>query len=328
MRNDVFAYHYESLSRGSDHIDDEKLIRLSKERTGLFAQFPELKEQDPFMSHHLKHWSAGLEMRHDYDELVPMDLTGCPEDAAGSVDFVTVEDRVCVVGWCCLGGDPNPQERQRYLLVRDPMGHTFAAHLQPFPRPDVADHLGPDYLMAGFECVLSKRQLRIDVMPYDLGIMVVDPQGNRHVRWCRNENVVRNPNPRPYALANREVEDYRQHGGEGVQWYMDACQEMDGYHMIRGFAFKRGDEHAYYTKTLILKDRNGRVLEYDVYLEERVDVAYNFVKEHFLFYTGFVCYVFHTTLEKGHTYDVSVRLRSSMDSSDILDIPTGQTVSL
>ena len=74
------------------------------------------------------------------------------------------------------------------------------------------------------------------------------------------------------------------------------------------------------------KDRDGTVLEYDVYPQERIDVAYNFLQEHFLFYTGFICYVFHTTLQKGHTYDVSVRLRSCFDSSNILDIPTGHTL--
>lgn len=328
MRNDAFAYHYESLSRGSDHIDDEKLIRLSKERTGLFAQFRDLRNRDPFMSSHLKHWSAGLEMRQDYDELVPVDLTGCPEDAAGSVDFVTVTDRVRLVGWSLLGGNPHPEYLQRYLVVRDPMGRTFAAYVQPFERPDVADSFGSDYLLAGFECVLSKHQLRIDVMPFQVGVMIMDCQGMRHVSWCRSIDVVRNPKPRPYALAERVVDDYVQHSGEGVQLYLDACREEDGYHVIQGFAFKRGGEHAYYGKTLILQDRDGTVLEYDVYPQERIDVAYNFLQEHFLFYTGFICYVFHTTLKKGHTYDVSLRLRSCFDSSNILDVPTGQSVTI
>ena len=328
MRNDAFAYHYESLSRGSDHIDDEKLIRLSKERTGLFAQFRDLRNRDPFMSSHLKHWSAALEMRHDTDELVPVDLTGCPEDAAGSVDFVTVADRVRIVGWSLLGGNPHPEYLQRYLLVRDPMGRTFSAYVQPFERHDVANSFGDDYLLAGFECVLSKHQLRIDVMPYRVGVMLVDINGRHHVCWCRDIDVVRNPKPRPYALEDRILENYEAHSGEGVQWYLDTCREETGYHVIRGFAFKRGGEHAYYRKSLILKDRNGTVRQYDVYPEERVDVAYNFLQEHFLFYTGFICYVFHTTLEKGHTYDVSVRLTSCFDRNDILDIPTGGTVTV
>lgn len=327
MRNDAFAYHYESLSRGSDHIDDEKLIRLSRERTGLFAQFRDLRERDPFMSSHLKHWSAGLEMRQDYDELVPVDLTGCPEDAAASVDFVTVQDRVRLVGWGMLPGSPHPEYLQRYLIVRDPMGHTFSAYLQPFERPDVADAFGEDYRLAGFECVLSKGQLRLDVMPYKVGVMILDQQGVRHIAWCRQVDVVRNPKPRPYALADRIEKDYAFYSAaDKVQWYLDACREEDGYHVIQGFAFKRGDDHAYYGTTIHLVGANGTALEYDVYPDERIDVAYNFINEHFLFYTGFICYVFHTTLEKGQYYDVNLRLKSRFDSNDILDIPVGQRI--
>ena len=68
IRNDVVAYHHESLSRGSDHIDDPKLIRLSKELTGLYGAFPELKGKDPYMNEHLAGWSAGLDMKCYYDE--------------------------------------------------------------------------------------------------------------------------------------------------------------------------------------------------------------------------------------------------------------------
>ena len=329
MRNDAFAYHYESLSRGSDHIDDEKLIRLSRERTGLFAQFPELKERDPFMSSHLKHWCAGLEMRLDYDALTPVDLTGCVEDAQGSVDFVTVEDRIRIIGWSLLGGESEPEQLRRFLVVRDPMGRTFAALIQPFERADVAACFGAEHLMAGFECVLSKKQLSIDAMPYLVGVMILDREGTGHLRWCRDVDVVRNPKPRPYALADRKLEHFELHPNtDDVQWYLDECEHRGCYHRVRGFAFKRGGDHYCYEKSLILRSQDGEAVEFDVYPEERVDVAYSFPREHFLFYTGYVCYVYDNALPQGNTYDVIVRLKNRFDAGDILDVETGSRICL
>ena len=329
VRNDAFAYHYESLSRGSDQIEDDKLIRMNKERTGLFSQFVQLKERDPFLSDHLEHWAMGLEMRHYWDDLLDMDLTGCTASAAGSVDFVTVTDRIRIIGWSALEGMPYPEQQERYLILRDPMGRTYGARVQNLERPDVADALGEGYRYAGFECVLRKEDLRIDVMPYQVGTLIVDAQGGRHIRWCRDIDVVRSPKPRPNALADRKLDHFEMHApGDTVQWYLDDCCQEDGYHRIRGFAFKRGGDHYRYEKTLILHDPNGETLEYDVHLDERVDVAYSFVQEHFLFYTGFVCNVYHTTLRKDGKYQVFIRLKNRFDPSDILDIDTGHTVAV
>lgn len=327
MRNDAFAYHYESLSRGSDHIDDVKLIRMSKERKELFSQFQDLKDLDPFMSHHLKCWSAGLELVCGYDEMVPAKRRGGRRKIKGAVDVVTVEEQVRITGWSLIKGKPHPENMRRYLLLRDPMGKVFAAPVQPIERADVAESFGSGYLMAGFECVLSKKQLCINTMPYQVGLMIQDEKGRRKVRWCREIGPVRDPKPRPYGLADRTLENYEVREAKGVRWNVDCCQPERDFHYIRGYAFKQGRNHPYYYKTLILKDRDGTVREYDVYPEERVDVAYTFVKESYLFYTGFICYVYHTTLEKGHTYDVTIRMTNRFDPEDIMDIPTGHTLS-
>lgn len=48
IRNDVILLHYESLSRGDDHKDGEKLMRLKNERRYLYSWFPQLYGYDPF----------------------------------------------------------------------------------------------------------------------------------------------------------------------------------------------------------------------------------------------------------------------------------------
>ncbi len=48
LRNDVVAYHHESLSRGADNISEEKMFRLEQEKKRLYIKHPKLKGKDPF----------------------------------------------------------------------------------------------------------------------------------------------------------------------------------------------------------------------------------------------------------------------------------------
>ena len=66
--------------------------------------------------------------------------------------------------------------------------------------------------------------------------------------------------------------------------------------------------------------------EFDLHLENRIDVAFAFPNEHFLYNTGFVCYVYENVLKKGQSYDVIIRLQNVFDENDILDITTGQKI--
>ena len=53
-----------------------------------------------------------------------------------------------------------------------------------------------------------------------------------------------------------------------------------------------------------------------------VDVAYTFVEEHFLYYTGFVCYVYDGMLPAGQSYDVIIQLKNMFDETDLRHIVT------
>lgn len=330
IRNDVAAYHHESLSRGSDHIDDKKLIRLSRELTGLFGAFPKLKNRDPFLNANLASWAAGIDLKVYFDELEEMDVSGCLEMTTAAIDAVQITDRVRIIGWSVLEGEARQENLKRYLVFRDPFGKTYSAAILPASRMDVANHFGnPDYQYAGFECILRKEDLRVDIMPYQIGVMTVTPDGNRYLKWDRETDVVRLPQPRPFALRDRDLADFELHAdAAGIQWYLDECDHHDSYYRVRGFAFKRGNDHYRYEKKLILLDEQGTAREFDMYPEERIDVAYSFPREHFLFYTGFMCYVFDNALEPGKTYDVIIRLKNRFDAGDVRDIVTGRKISV
>jgi hypothetical protein len=254
-----------------------------------------------------------------------MDISGSVEPGIGVVDFVEITEKIRVFGWSVLEGDPHIANRDRYLVFKDPYGKTYGAKVLPFQRADVAESFGnPEYLYAGFECILPKDELRVDIMPYQMGILTVDEFGGKHLCWCGETNVVRGSKARPLVLPYCEAMNFTQQNcGRDVQWYLDECTDYGCYHRIRGFAFVKGGRHYCYKKKLILRGNNGHVLEMDVYSEERVDVAYTFFEEHFLFNTGYICYVYHNSLMPNTIYDVIIRLSNQFDPEDVLDITTG-----
>ena len=48
VRNDVVLYHYESVSRGNDAVDKEKIKRLARELGRLYKKHPNFDRRDPF----------------------------------------------------------------------------------------------------------------------------------------------------------------------------------------------------------------------------------------------------------------------------------------
>lgn len=48
--NAVELLHHESVSRGVDHIDPQKALRLSKEKKRLYEKHPQYYQYDPFFN--------------------------------------------------------------------------------------------------------------------------------------------------------------------------------------------------------------------------------------------------------------------------------------
>lgn len=330
IRDDVVAYHHESLSRGNDILDDKKLIRLGKERMELLKDFPKLRGKDPYMNPNLHALSNGLDLKIYYDELSEIEIGEYETAGSATIDFVNVTDRVQIIGWSLPDGEKQIDELERYLVFEDPFGKTYISTVLPVQRPDVAAYYGEKIgQYAGFECVLRKTDLRVDILPYSIGILTVDKLGKKYLCWCKESNTIRSSKPRPLALDSKKLDKFEQHeSASDIQWYVDECQRYDSYYKICGFAFKRGIEHYKYAKTLVLSDKCGNSYEFEVHLEERIDVAFNFPDEHFLYYTGFVCYVFDSVLEAGHEYDVIIRLTNQFDKDDICDIVTEKKVKM
>ena len=200
LRNDVVAYHYESLSRGTDQEDDKKIARQYKELTLLFSHFPEYKGADPFISRNLNRYTLVLDPKNVCDSLVDQEIRAAGSEGLVSIDQVEVGEKIRVIGWALFDDGTDPREIQRYLIARDPFGRTYRADVLPLERNDVAAHFGCDaYHYAGFESLLDPEKLRMDIIPYTLGVLMIDRQGKQQVHWGREYPITRRNRPRPLA---------------------------------------------------------------------------------------------------------------------------------
>lgn len=328
VRNDAVAYHHESLSRGTDQEDDSKLIRMFDEQKALFSDFPELKDRDPYLNGALHSYAPVLDLNDHCDLLREEDIRRCKKGGTAVVDSVESGPDLHILGWALPEGTDRPGETPKYLVFQDPFGCTYTATTQPYTRQDVADHFGKEsYLYAGFECVLDPRDLRMDIIPYRVGVMTLDQKGKRRVTWCRELGVIRFPKPRPIAAECCRLNTYEPGTAQQkVSWNLEECCHTGPLHKIRGYAFRPGRDHYRYQTSLILRDVAGGALEFAVQQEERIDVAACFVQEHFLFNTGFQCYVYDHDLEPGHTYELLIRLSNRFDPLDVTDVFTGQKI--
>lgn len=328
VRNDVVLYHYESLNRGNDLIDNAKRMRLSQELERLYLKFPQFKRYDPYLNKNLNKYEQILDTTVRYDCLNPVKTKELIEGGEGNIDAITVTDCICIIGWSYIE-ETDFEKPERYLLFEDPHGNYYCATLQDMERKDVVKHFHDEkYLYSGFECILDKKKLRMDIMPYRIGILAYDRFGKGFIRWCvQHTNVIRNPRPRMFISFNKSKGLYKLcHQQAAVQWYVDYVQNKGKYYEIRGFAFCTGKPHFQYQQTLLLVDQNKMAYEFEVHSEERVDVAAAFPEQHFLYNTGFMCYILSDVLEFGMEYDIIIRLTNQFNQGDFVDVVTSHMI--
>jgi len=330
IRNDVFAYHHESLSRGSDLADAKKLLRLNAERRKLFEQFPHLEERDPYLNEHLRRWSLWLDLKHSYDKLEKLDLSGCLPLRHANIDAVQVGDEIRVDGWAFLWGEKNLKDLERYIVFRDPFGQACGVRALPWIRPDVVEYFGSaKYLYSGVECILRQSDLRVDLFSYQVGILLISRTGRRHLHWGGETPIVENRGARPAATGVRPIRQFAPCGtGADVAWSLDVCRPVEAGYELSGYAFKQGGDHYLYTNSLVLYDDAGNGFEVEVQPERRVDVACAFPKEHFLWDVGFSCGLVEGMLRRGVRYNVVIRLTHRFDPDDVRDVLTNQIVEM
>lgn len=171
--NDIYAYHYESLSRGDDE-SMEKLKRLLGERKKLYERHPGLEGCDPFYSDFLNRDGLDVRIAPAYQTAgnrqqsvsalrTITDISAYREDRCLRVSVEDIRSKR-IVGWSVVLGDNNACYKKTLLLRSTEQERPAAVYgvvLEGQYRPDLEENM-PDQAnvaLGGFMVEISEGAL-------------------------------------------------------------------------------------------------------------------------------------------------------------------------
>lgn len=195
---DAYAYHHESLTRGSDE-DEKKRERLFAEQERLYQRFPELKNVDPYFSDYLSRQSTDTRIRPAYETMNNVLQIVSPV-SIGEIEGIRMDPclKVCVeedrngemLGYAVVLGDDNACY-ERYLILERESGERYQIKLHPQYRPDLEEKMTDQRRVAlsGFWICLTKGTLPAG--RYRVGCLVRRTVGNLKLfYWSGHEMKV------------------------------------------------------------------------------------------------------------------------------------------
>ena len=211
IRNDVVLYHHESISRGDDHISDEKWDRLLREKGVLYKRHPHLKGKDPYYNINL----AGYKHKYFCSYLYPYEKRDCfsePQEFKEEIeaewhnecltitlehvkterrlDILEEENAYLIEGWAYVL-DMNNSRYDRTMLLHGADGTIYELELFDRYRQDVVDILPEqeNVGISGFVC-----RIRKDALPkgrYKVALLYKDKCSRQRLyNECAKELVV------------------------------------------------------------------------------------------------------------------------------------------
>ena len=225
VRNNMYLYHHESLSRGDDRKDKVKQQRLSGEQERLLAAHPALFAHDPFYSEHLSQDPAvrefeiaveDVELRNPHYVTPVLVAKPFPEkwtnpvlrlgvEFANSLDrwltgpLTDAEGESSIRNGYYLKGysfviNANQAVYERFLLLKalDTSDQLWKLPVGSAYRPDIAENLTDQIndKLTGFQAIIKS-----DALPkgrYLIGMLVVDKTSRqRIINWSDVKLIVK-----------------------------------------------------------------------------------------------------------------------------------------
>lgn len=213
VRNNMYLYHHESLSRGDDRKDEVKSQRLSREQENLLTSHRELFGVDPFYHPYMTQNPAVTTFEINVEEAILEGLPAVParklekplpdkwfdpvlrlgvEGANSILDYYNgpfsregKEDRGYYVrGYSFVIGADNAVYERKLLLRAEDGVTVYEAPVENVYRPDIAENLTDQIhdRLTGFACMIPK-----DSLPagrYVVGMLAEDKTGRgRIANW-------------------------------------------------------------------------------------------------------------------------------------------------
>ncbi len=181
IRNDVVAYHYESLSRGIDDLDENKMLRLQRDKERLYANHPGLWRMDPFLNPNVHTYGAVLDIPEEPDAVKLVCQLEGKIGGYGAIDTFEENDFIKINGWSIVEECRDNTKVERNLIISTKFGQNYLVPLTSLYREDIYRGYGhrKDYIMAGFECKFSGASLSIDFSECQFTIQTIDSDGNK-----------------------------------------------------------------------------------------------------------------------------------------------------
>ena len=165
VKCDSFAYHHESLTRGSD-VEEKKRTRLMEEQERLYQLFPKYRGRDPYHSDYLRRQAYDTQIRPAYETMknacqnvVPKPITmleGIRMDPCLQIRIEEEKGRE-LLGYVVVLGDDNACY-DRFLIFENESGERFQCGLHGQYRPDLVERMEDQTRVAlsGFWIKLEK----------------------------------------------------------------------------------------------------------------------------------------------------------------------------
>ena len=206
VRNNMYLYHHESLSRGDDRTDRVKALRLSGEQERLLKRHPELFRRDPFYHEYLEQDPAVTEFKIATEDVLlrephyaaaeqvrllreawtdPVLRLGV--EYAGSLSVwlcgpmgrkdakSKAEDGFYIKGYAfVIDADNAVYDRELLMRPDDGTGPVWKLHTERVYRPDIAGNLTnqKNDQLTGFMTAFSKDALQPG--RYQIGMLAID----------------------------------------------------------------------------------------------------------------------------------------------------------
>lgn len=145
VRNDAILYHHESISRGNDLIDANKMSRLMMEQERLYKKHPKYDKCDPFYNKNLTQQEWNFSFRNNVKPHMLKEVVECndkfleTDKLRCSVDgIIVVNELYYVDGWAFVEGqEDNNDINLKILLIGD--AKSYLVDTDKVYRPDVAE---------------------------------------------------------------------------------------------------------------------------------------------------------------------------------------------
>ncbi len=332
VRNDVIAYHHESLSRGNDALDEKKLTRLHRERSRLYRKHPGLRKQDPFLNPNLHKYGMYLNPKVKLDLLEEMPGLRMKEAGECRFDTIARTDKVWFSGWSYVPEVEDNRETTRYLVLEDAYGNCFRAKARSIYRPDVAASRGREDLeMSGLECTVDMHIIRTDLMPYQVGVLTCAGKEN-YITWSKYQTAVTDETQKAplfcEMLEKGVLKKPENSGGqsETVPYDLDKIELRNKSFLLTGWAFYPTKYHFLYRTQVLLEDENGNDCVFRAKACWRPEAERACSGLLFLQRAGFSCRIYPEQLPAGHSYQVILRLVNQLDPADVHNVSTGMHI--